>query len=440
MSEAATAFHTLCYDDGWVGPDWPEATQLRDDPAALEVATAEQLAGLLTLLVRGEHFCDGTLQEAFDRGLLTGITRRAKVLAGARKPRRALSARDRARGCMLGGAVGDALGADIEFDNLADIRRRFGPAGIRDFVPAYGVMGAITDDTQMALFTAEGLLRSAVRFANDGTCDPVPVVHHAYLRWLKTQCEDLNRPAVEVGMDGWLVGLRKLWARRAPGGTCLSALRASTHLGQPAHNDSKGCGTVMRIAPVGIALPVDHVFDTAAEVSRLTHGHPTAALSAAFFAVLIAEIMKGATLPDAIEAAKRPLLSHPDHTETVRAIEAAQALADGWEASAETVERLGGGWVAEEALAIALYAVLATSSFEDAIILAVNHSGDSDSTGAIAGNIAGALYGVKAIPTRWLKPLELHEEIMAVADDLLALRQGKLDAQNDAVRQRYPGW
>jgi ADP-ribosylglycohydrolase len=96
------------------------------------------------------------------------------------------------RGCLLGGAVGDALGAPVEFLSLAGIRRQFGPEGIRDLVPAYGRIGAITNDTQMTLFTAEGLLRAWVRHSTKGICHVPAVIHHAYLRWLLTQGE---RPA-----------------------------------------------------------------------------------------------------------------------------------------------------------------------------------------------------------------------------------------------------
>ena len=71
-----------------------------------------------------------------------------------------ITVRDRYRGCLLGGAVGDALGAGIEFASLADIRRQYGPAGVTGYVPCYGRSGAITDDTQMTLFTAEGLIRA----------------------------------------------------------------------------------------------------------------------------------------------------------------------------------------------------------------------------------------------------------------------------------------
>ena len=128
----------------------------------------------------------------------------------------------RTRGCLLGGAVGDALGAPVEFMGAAAIKARFGPGGIRDFAPAYGRIGAVTDDTQMTLFTAEGLLRSATRFAAKGICHPPSVVHHAYLRWLKTQGEDPNlagQPHLNSheGMDGWLIKVPALWSKRALG-------------------------------------------------------------------------------------------------------------------------------------------------------------------------------------------------------------------------------
>jgi ADP-ribosylglycohydrolase len=83
--------------------------------------------------------------------------------------------------------------------------------------------------------------------------------------------------------------------------------------------------------------------------------------------------------------------------------------------------------------------VLATGDFEEAIILAVNHSGDSDSTGAIAGNIAGTLYGADAIPNRWLDALELRDEIITIANDLLGLREGTIDLEGDETWDRYPG-
>jgi len=335
---------------------------------------------------------------------------------------------NRYRGCLVGGAVGDALGAPVEFLSLPQIIRAFGPAGIRDFAPAYGRLGAITDDTQMTLFTAEGLIRAAVRQGTRGICHPPSVVHRAYLRWLQTQGLKPSQE-IEAPLNGWLAKVRPLWSRRAPGQTCLSALKAATTLGTPARNDSKGCGGVMRIAPVGLITPsTDWAFSLGMEIAALTHGHPSSSLSAGALAGVIAHLKQGDSLADAIEAAKVMLSAQRDHAEVLSAIEGAEALAAS-EATpnAASTESLGKGWVAEEALAMSLYCVLVTSTFEDAIILAVNHSGDSDSTGAIAGNIAGILYGVEAIPDRWTAKLELLEETTSLADDLLGVRSGELD-------------
>ena len=95
--------------------------------------------------------------------------------------------RDRYQGCLLGGAVGDALGAPVEFLRRTEILKRFGPRGIVDLAPAYGKVGAITDDTQMTLFTAEGMLRAYVRGMLRGICHQPSMIHKAYLRWLYTQ-------------------------------------------------------------------------------------------------------------------------------------------------------------------------------------------------------------------------------------------------------------
>jgi len=90
--------------------------------------------------------------------------------------------REHFSGCLLGGAVGDALGAPVEFRSIHDIRSKYGPTGIADYDLAYGRRGAITDDTQMTLFTAEGLLRADVRWHHKGICHPASVIHHAYIR------------------------------------------------------------------------------------------------------------------------------------------------------------------------------------------------------------------------------------------------------------------
>jgi len=354
--------------------------------------------------------------------------------------------RDRVKGCLLGGAVGDALGAPVEFSSLADIRHRFGPGGIADYVEAYGRVGAITDDTQMTLFTAEGLVRAYVRQHLKGTCAPEAIIHHAYLRWLLTQGV---KPSAQIASmaewpDGWLIGEKPLWARRAPGNTCLSALASTMQLGDRAKNDSKGCGTVMRVAPIGLACSArdgNHspAFELGEQASVVTHRHPAAVIAGGAFALLIAHLAEGVELPRAVDAMLDHLAPIPGSGVVTRALDMAMKLVDeGGEPTPEKVESLGGAWVAEEALAIAIYCALVARDFEHGVRLAVNHSGDSDSTGSMTGQILGTAWGAEVVPARWLADLELREVIERIADDLVAMRNETLDAQ--AAWSRYPGW
>ena len=349
----------------------------------------------------------------------------------------------RFRGCLLGGAVGDALGAPVEFLDLKAIRSRFGEAGIRDFAPAFGRLGAITDDTQMSLFTAEGLLRHAAGTLGSGPApDPVAAVGDAYLRWLATQGHPVRIPGFQL--DGWLVGHQELFSARAPGNTCLSALQARKvlHEGAPARNDSKGCGGIMRAAPAGLfaassGQPSERAFAWGCATAGLTHGHPTGQYPAGVLAMLVCGLIQGWGLPESISAAKEHLLRHPGHEETLQAMEAAERLAAGPAPADEALAELGQGWVAEEALAIALFCALRARNLEEGVVMAVNLTGDSDSTGAIAGNLLGAMKGVHEIPIRWLASLELREVIVDMADDLATAPAW--DVQEEAYwRGRYP--
>jgi ADP-ribosylglycohydrolase len=333
----------------------------------------------------------------------------------------------RARGCLLGGALGDAIGAPAEFLSLSEIRASFGPAGLTGPAPAYGRVGAITDDTQMTLFTAEGLLGARRRATSYGISAPEASVLCSYLRWLATQGETAStspRPGGSpVARRGLLWEHPAMHHRRAPGATCLGALR-SGRLGSPARplNDSKGCGGVMRAAPAAWFGG----FRTGVAVAALTHGHPTGYLTAGALAEILRVVAQGGSMQAGVDAALAALAGWEagpmEAAETVAAIGAAHAAArsaaGGEPPSAELVERFGQGWVAEEALAIGLYAALVAGDFREGVLLAVNHSGDSDSTGAIAGQLLGALGGEATLPADWLARLEARELVAEVATDL----------------------
>ncbi len=309
---------------------------------------------------------------------------------------------EKVRASFFGGAIGDSLGAEIEFWPLDAIARRF-PGNVDELLPHAGRIGAITDDTQMTLFTAEGLIDAQNAGAAKDTDAVVRHVHHALLRWFVTQGYP---PRIETAERG-LVTDPRLHVRRAPGNTCMSALNAAERVGIAATNDSKGCGTIMRVAPVAYARGIDQA-QVALSTSALTHGHPVGQTAAAAWACILAEVLAGREPED---AARKAASLFED--ETGAAI--AKALAAPRNGEAGTVESLGGGWVAEEALAIALYAVLASNSFEQGVSIAVKHSGDSDSTGAIAGNLLGLLYPDEVMAHRWRREIECADLVNRLA-------------------------
>ncbi len=112
----------------------------------------------------------------------------------------------------------------------------------------------------------------------------------------------------------------------------------------------------------------------------------------------------------------------------------------------EAIARLGQGWIAEEALAISIYCALVARSLKHGVILVVNHDGDSDSMGSIAGNLLGAMHGVKSIPAEWLEPLGLRDVITELAEDLYAFRDweiggyGENEELNQRIWRKYPGF
>ncbi|MCK7543124.1 ADP-ribosylglycohydrolase family protein [Marinobacter bryozoorum] len=201
------------------------------------------------------------------------------------------------------------------------------------------------------------------------------------------------------------------------------------------------------MAPVGLfwrtfkgSSGLERVFEDGCMCAGLTHGHPSGYLTGGVLAVLIFELLNDQTLLDALSTARTLLEAAPGHEETLAALENAVELSHSGKPPHIAVRELGEGWVAEEALAISVYCALVAASFEQGIVMAVNHDGDSDSTGAITGNILGAMLGTHVIPQRWLAPLELREVIEAVASDLWTCREWHSDMDADGLWERYPGY
>jgi ADP-ribosylglycohydrolase len=341
---------------------------------------------------------------------------------------------DRIRGSLIGGAIGDALGYPVEFIySYEEIQKRYGERGITRLDTNQHWLGedeqvgkaVVSDDTQMTLFTANGLLNAKRQKSNMkyGIC-------RAYIEWYLTQVGKWSNKY----KDCWIARIPELNKRRAPGNTCMSSLYA-IYSGREPMNNSKGCGGVMRIAPIPLYAAVDNRMDIsdadklAGDAAEITHQHPLGFISAALMSHVIYRLaldieptkdsMKRYIMEGVAELHRLYNAYHNDVERMAELAERAIFLIDNGKTDLENIGHLGEGWTGEEALAIALYCALKHfDSFEEAMIAAVNHGGDSDSTGAVTGNILGAAVGYEAIPQFYKDDLEMHDLILHMADDL----------------------
>ncbi|MCR5847651.1 MAG: ADP-ribosylglycohydrolase family protein [Lachnospiraceae bacterium] len=373
------------------------------------------------------------------------------------------------KGSFIGGAAGDALGYSVEFKSEEFIFDKYGEDGITEYeIDVKSGKALISDDTQMALFTANGILIGKTRLQERGIGAKISrYVNLSYLDWLKTQSlkydivKDMTRGYTKEVVS-WLCDVPELFSLRAPGNTCLSGIKlhqryhdivqnyefkydlsdekfdkyvelSNEYLKYPI-NDSKGCGGVMRVAPLAMAYDVykgeieilKEVDLQAAEISAITHGHPLGYMPSAVLVHIINRIIfwkNDVPLKDIVIEAKNAVSEIFEGNEYLeemnRLIDLAINLSENNDSDLNNIHKLGEGWVAEEALAIALYCSLKYSNdFSKAIIAAVNHKGDSDSTGAITGNIVGAIVGYEAIDNKWKTNLELSDVILEMAEDI----------------------
>lgn len=278
-----------------------------------------------------------------------------------------------ASGALVGAAVADALGAPFEFQVPGTYKEVF-PSPVRG---GRGEMtgggsfnwepGEFTDDTQMALSLAEALLASGLEFHPETTWDHF-----------------------------------RAWSARAKdiGNTIRASLRGSDYssAAQEAHErlgQSGGNGSVMRIAPIGIAgvrWGGDMTIAVARAQSDLTHFDDGAGWGAAFVAEVIRRLIVGATLAEAQEGLIELM---PEPHKSVYA----EILSASWHPQMEGRRGNGSVWIC---VAQAMWCVRNTTSFEDAVTTAVNLGDDADTVAAVTGSIAGALYGIQQIPSRWL--------------------------------------
>ncbi|MFJ4870504.1 ADP-ribosylglycohydrolase family protein [Streptomyces sp. NPDC088757] len=348
--------------------------------------------------------------------------------------------RARVRGCLLGGALGDALGAGADGSSLAELREAHGPDGLVDPVPAFGRRGAVTAATQMTLFTVDGLIRAQVR-RDTGAWHPPTDVHRAHLRWAATQ-RDWG-PDERRKDNGWLANEEWLYARRNPSRACLTGL-GDAHLGtldKPKNPEAGDSGALVRSAPFGLLVGWEPqlVCQLAVECAAQTHGAPAARLAAGAFAVTVHGLARGGPVEAAVAGALEQLAVRPGHEPVTEALGRALGAVREGVPDAERVAALGAdGDRAEGQLAAAVYCALVGEDVRHGLRLAVNHDGPSSATGALTGALLGALHGETALPPAWLADLEGRGTVLELADDFsMEMTQG---AALHTPAESAPGW
>jgi ADP-ribosylglycohydrolase len=313
-------------------------------------------------------------------------------------------------GAIVGLAVGDALGYPAEFRRRSDIVGAFGPHGIRGFVsvndpawPARPVVigrlppGTYTDDTQMSLAVAEALIEAGHKDLNS-------LMRRMAARFIEWSKSPENN--------------------RAPGETTMTACGrladgiAWRDAGIP---ESKGCGSAMRVAPIGLFLWLDkpRLLETARASSVFTHRHDAAVEGAAAAALLVGLAMSK-TPPEEMYRALMQECAPRSH-DFKTCLEKVPEFLGSEPAEVLSHRGLGEGWVAEEAVASALYCFWRSPlDFEQTVVTAANTDGDSDSIACIAGGISGAFNGLGGIPGSWQNDVENSVYLKDVARRLWA--------------------
>jgi len=349
---------------------------------------------------------------------------------------REISARERYEGALLGFAIGDAFGYPVRNMEYSEICQRFEKHGCLELAVSKQTNTALfTDATQMTLFTADGIVW-ADREARGGEINYTTYVFYAYQFWLFTQTNTI------AGKEyAWLFDREKnrrqcrllrakgLYKNRYPDRITMDALLSArdNQYGRLINkiNNNGDNGGLKRVLPAGLYFNYDAetAFRAGADFAAISHTAPAGYLSAGCYSAIIAELMNGESLENAINIALRILKEYEGHELVLTAIEAALELIKDESVSPRTaINRLGEGKNAEDALAIALFcASVHSEDFANAIRLAVNHDGESDVCAALCGGLFGAYRGADAIPKRWLKKIQYYNLIMDVTEELFGV-------------------
>lgn len=303
----------------------------------------------------------------------------------------AISQADRAVGCLLGLACGDALGGPVEFIDRVVIAARY-PDGLREFVGGgwlHLAPGEITDDTQMTLALARSL-------TSDGL-DPV-LMTAEFLAWYHSNPKDIGNTT------------RTALALLAEGVPPEEAgARVSASMG----DRGAGNGSVMRCAPIAIRFYTEpeRLVSASLASAAITHADRRCTWGAVAINQAIAHLLRGGSL-DRLLAAAAQGVPDKDVLDAVR------------NAGNRPREQIKSGGFVLDTVGAALWCLLTQDGYEETVVAAVGLGDDTDTTAAVAGALAGALYGVQAIPARWRVTVQHRDEIRDLALRLLSYAGG----------------
>lgn len=328
------------------------------------------------------------------------------------------------QGCLLGMAVGDAMGAPIDGKRYQEICQMYGPAGLLGYDSANG-LAEITSYSQVALFAANGLLVGSAR-GQSSSKDLLRYVTKALKEWARVQ----HLPGSPEKRVCWLCHIPQMRRRRCMDPRTLDALTRDA-LGTPQSpaNQGAGPGTLTAVIPGALFFQPERMdfWDIGllgAQTVALTHGDPVTYLSGALLAYAVAGIVHDrecdmeTQFTNAAEAVSAQFPGQPA-IKLQMLLQEAIALAKNPRVSqVQAMERLECN-TAAQVLAGAVYAVVSSNGdFDAAMITAVNHSGKSAAVGAVTGALLGAAQGEKALPEFYMDCLDCDSVIRELAADL----------------------
>ncbi|MCL2634039.1 MAG: ADP-ribosylglycohydrolase family protein [Oscillospiraceae bacterium] len=338
-------------------------------------------------------------------------------------------------GAFTGFAVGDAFGFPCRGLTFEEICRRFEKKGcLRLAVSGKTDTALFTDATQLMLFTADGITWAAETNATDGV-NYASYVFYSYQYWLYTQTKTIAGNEYSWLFDklanpykSVLVKTKGLYKKRFTSTVNIDALLEARNLNygkiNAPLNENSDSGAVKRVLAAGLFFNYDTTlaFRAGADFAAITHGSPVAFLAAGCYAAIIAELINGVKIDDAIERAIVILKTYDGHSECLKTLELVkELLADENVPPLEAVKEIGTGLNANEALGVALFAAaLHEDDFCNAIRLAVNHDGESDVCGALCGGLLGAYHGAGFVEKKWVKKLSY---LRLIEDMALALAE-----------------